>query len=136
MGNTTSQPDEIVAKFLPVEETPIVHKQGKISIVEIPIVETPKVQPEEIQIEELPQPEETPIVEVQPEVQPEETPIVEEELPQPTEEEIYKEKVKHNYQHYFNMFNGGTKAPTGNKSYDEYIKWRFWKIEYERLINV
>ena len=47
--------------------------------------------------------------------------------------ETYQEKIDRMYRYYFDMFNGGLKVPTGNKSYDEYIQWRYWKGEYEKL---
>lgn len=50
------------------------------------------------------------------------------------QEESYLEIVKRNYQHYFDMFKGGAHGPVGNKSYEEYLQWRYWKQEYERLI--
>lgn len=57
------------------------------------------------------------------------------EVPTSSEQELYRDKVIAMYEHYFAMFQGGLKGPTGNKSYEEYVQWRFWKGEYERLVD-
>lgn len=81
------------------------------------------------------------------EIQEEKSPItmseIPEEKPKPSEEtpliqdyeESYQDKVKRNYEYYFAMFDGGGKPPTGNRSYEQYLEWRHWKQEYERLFT-
>ena len=122
-------------------------------------VESPKMQQEEdcpsVQYDEIPvilvedhpverQEEKIPIVDHLFERQEEDEKLVitqQEEETQPLieapnslpPEETYRDKVKRLYQYYFDMFNGGIKAPTGNKSYEEYVQWRYWKREYERI---
>ncbi len=121
MGNVPSQPDSNVEDGY--DKTFVILDQHERKEESPPIVETPQEIPVIETLQESPLVEEIPVMETS-----RESPPIER-----SQEYIYRDKVMQMYQHYFDMFNGGLKAPTGNKSYEEYVQWRYWKGEYERL---